>query len=113
MVLVIINWVIKMNKKFGILIIIALLILIGIGIYVYVKNTTNESPSSYEANKTATEQNTNNANNQNSVENSSNETNTTNATNSTPTKDATTWTCRSWNKARTVLTCLLPKTRLT
>lgn len=63
-----------MNKKFGIFIIIALLILIGIGIYVYVKNTTNESPSSYEANKTATEQNTNN---QISVEDSS-KTNSTN-----------------------------------
>lgn len=66
-----------MNKKFGIFMIIALLILIGIGIYTYVKNTTNVSPSSYEANKTATEQNTNN---QNSVKNPSNETNTTNET---------------------------------
>ena len=88
MVLVIINWVIKMNKKFGIFIIIALLILIGIGIYVYVKNTTTESPSSYEANKTATEQNTNNTNNQNSVENSS-KTNSTNEASNTQANNQT------------------------
>lgn len=59
--------------------------LIGIGIYFYVRNTTSENPSSYEANKTATEQSTNNTNNQNSIENSSNETN--NNTNTTPTAE--------------------------
>ncbi len=74
-----------MNKKLGIFIIIALLMLIGIGIYFYVRNTTSENSSSYEANKTATEQSTNNTNNPNSIENSSNETN--NNTNTTPTAE--------------------------
>lgn len=59
--------------------------LIGIGIYFYVRNTTSENSSSYEANKTATEQSTNNTNNPNSIENSSNETN--NNTNTTPTAE--------------------------